>query len=682
MNRFFNKKNLAFTLAEMMVVLAVFSVVSAATLPVMTARQQLTTEVVGAEGSSEDPWHYNNNYNALYYYNETQPTTSAVLIGGQVTDTPASIGYPQLIIRDNYELGSSNSDDASHIVLFRRHDNKSYYAGRIMLGGNSLNEGSVAIGANALAYNTNADRRYNVAIGANAMNSAGGSATDAKKTYSVAIGPKALSGGKISSYTVGLGNFAGASSRIYDSVMIGNYAGFSMQDSSSNPGLYSSVFIGDRVGFSKVTPLAGHNNVVIGTYASTNKTSGFDNVVIMGTYAGGRLENGFSSLSNGSVLVGHYAGFDTSGGTFVGYYAGAGASTGNSQYDLNNIAVGAYAGYSAEASLAIGHRAGYNSKNTTAIGSYAGYNSSYDAIGHVFIGAYAGANLENSGSVGSTYLPAVAIGNHAGENVVGNAAYSIYIGDNAGYQTSTRKSVCIGTNACNGLGEPDSEGFTRISSKDGEWNDMSPSYNISVIGDIPSAIKDAINVTAPLKTDKDVLVMTPLYGNKTASEESSIVLLGDVYSYKNSMTLFSDRRLKRDIVPTKYGLKDIRKINVYNYNWKSDDTKKLNIGVIAQELQKVIPEGVHVDKEKNFGGYLTVNVEWLIYPMINAIKELDVQVQTVKKQVVAYSKEYVTLVERVNKLEKEVKVLEKENKTLTRDVKIAYKKVKKVESLR
>lgn len=676
MNRFFNKKNLAFTLAEMMVVLAVFSVVSAATLPVMTARQQLTTEVAGAEGSSEDPWSYNSNYNALYYYNSSQPSTSAVMVGGQVTDTPASIGYPQLIVKDNFEEGSG-TDDGSHIVLFRRHNDNSYYAGRIMLGGNSLNEGSVAIGANALAYNTNsAYRGYNVAIGSNAMNSDGGAST-AQKSYNIAVGPNTLRGAKKASYTVAIGNYTGVGPKFYDTVLIGNYAGCAQDVSSGSvqiADVYSSVYIGDRAGYSPTGAGAGNKNVAIGTFSLFNTTHS-SNAVAIGTYSSGSTTT--NKTSNNSVAIGTYAGFNpknNGAGTSIGYYAGAEANSG--------VMIGVYAGYNSENSIAIGHRAGYNSKNTTAIGSYAGYNASYDTAEHVFIGAYAGANLDNDGSAGNTYLPAVAIGNHAGDGINGNASYSIYIGNNAGYQTSTRKSVCIGTNACAGLGEPNAEGFVRISSKDGEWDDVSPNYNFSIIGDVPSAIKDAVGVTAPLNSSKDVLVLTPLYSNKTATTDSSIVLLGVVYSYKNSMTLFSDRRLKRDIVPTKYGLKDIRKINVYNYNWKSDDTKATNIGVIAQELQKVIPEGVHVDKEKNFGGYLTVNVEWLIYPMINAIKELDVQVQTIKKQVVAYSKEYVTLVERVNKLEKEVKVLEKENKILTRDVKVAYKKVKKAESLR
>lgn len=547
-----------------------------------------------------------------------------------------------------------------------------------MLGGNSLNEGSVAIGANALAYNANtAYRGYNVAIGSNAMNTDGG-ASNARKSYSIAIGPNALRGAKIASYTIAIGNYAGVGPKFYDTVLIGNYAGCAIDDNSGYiPGVYSSVYIGDRAGYAPTGPGTGNKNVAIGSFSLFNRTQA-NNTVAIGTYSSGSTT--VNKAVGNTVVIGTYAGFNpksnnsSGGGTSIGYYAGAEAEAG--------VMIGTYAGYNSVNSTAIGTYAGYNAKYTTAIGTYAGYNASYDTEGHVFIGYYAGANVDNGGTSGSTYLPAVAIGNNAGRDVEGNASYSIYIGNDAGYNTSVRESVCIGYNACQGLGQsPTTRGFIRIASKDGEWDDEDPSYNVSVIGDVPSEIKDAINVSAPFNINGDTLVLTPLYSNKNANYDSSIVLYGFVYGYTNSLTSFSDRRLKRDIVPTKYGLKDIRKINVYNYNWKSDDTKTQKIGVIAQELQKVIPEGVLADKN-DAGGYLTVNVEWLIYPMINAIKELDVQVQTIKKQVVAYSKEYVTLVERVSKLEKEVKVLEKENKALTRDVKVAYKKVKKAESLR
>ena len=184
----------------MMVVLGLFSVISAATLPVITAKQQMPS-VVGSEGSSEDPWIKNIARNTLAYYNSDQPNTSAVMIGGEITNSPSSIGYPQLIVKDNVGTGDSGNLDASQIILLKRNGNTPYYAGRIMFE-NSFNGvqsgGSIALGANALSYENNTSSRYyNVAIGSNAMSSAGKS-SDINKTYSIAIGSNALSSGKTS----------------------------------------------------------------------------------------------------------------------------------------------------------------------------------------------------------------------------------------------------------------------------------------------------------------------------------------------------------------------------------------------------------------------------------------------------------------------------------------------------
>jgi hypothetical protein len=67
----------------------------------------------------------------------------------------------------------------------------------------------------------------------------------------------------------------------------------------------------------------------------------------------------------------------------------------------------------------------------------------------------------------------------------------------------------------------------------------------------------------------------------------------------------SDIRDKENIIPIKYGLKELMKLRPVSYYWKEekygntvleDKDKKRKIGFIAQELMKVLPETVH-DKE-------------------------------------------------------------------------------------
>ncbi|GAB3028182.1 tail fiber domain-containing protein [Spirosoma pulveris] len=54
----------------------------------------------------------------------------------------------------------------------------------------------------------------------------------------------------------------------------------------------------------------------------------------------------------------------------------------------------------------------------------------------------------------------------------------------------------------------------------------------------------------------------------------------------------SDRRLKENIVTSHYGIKDLMKINVVDYNFKSNKNKMQETGFVAQDLYKVYPIAV------------------------------------------------------------------------------------------
>jgi hypothetical protein len=54
----------------------------------------------------------------------------------------------------------------------------------------------------------------------------------------------------------------------------------------------------------------------------------------------------------------------------------------------------------------------------------------------------------------------------------------------------------------------------------------------------------------------------------------------------------SDIRLKENINATHYGIADVMKIKVADYNYKSDKTKTVTTGFLAQDLYKIYPEAV------------------------------------------------------------------------------------------
>lgn len=106
-------------------------------------------------------------------------------------------------------------------------------------------------------------------------------------------------------------------------------------------------------------------------------------------------------------------------------------------------------------------------------------------------------------------------------------------------------------------------------------------------------------------------------------------------------TVVSDRRLKKDIKPYVKGLDLIKAINpvYFKYNEASgvvDDSEF--VGIIAQELQEVAPDMVNyipdpVEKDKNTE-YLSADLSQLDFALVNAVKELDLEIQRLKAEVV------------------------------------------------
>ena len=94
---------------------------------------------------------------------------------------------------------------------------------------------------------------------------------------------------------------------------------------------------------------------------------------------------------------------------------------------------------------------------------------------------------------------------------------------------------------------------------------------------------------------------------------------------------FSDKRLKTDIKPLENSLQHIEQINGVKFYWK--DKKRFGsqkeIGVIAQDVEKVYPQIVTTDKD----GYKKVNYQLLVAPLIEAVKELKKENEQLKQRV-------------------------------------------------
>ena len=92
----------------------------------------------------------------------------------------------------------------------------------------------------------------------------------------------------------------------------------------------------------------------------------------------------------------------------------------------------------------------------------------------------------------------------------------------------------------------------------------------------------------------------------------------------------SDGRLKTEIKPIQTPLKKVMNLKGVTYIFKADKQKKKEIGLIAQEVEKVVPEVVGVDHTT---GFMTVNYKHFVPLLVEAIKQQQKQINSLKAKV-------------------------------------------------
>jgi len=128
-------------------------------------------------------------------------------------------------------------------------------------------------------------------------------------------------------------------------------------------------------------------------------------------------------------------------------------------------------------------------------------------------------------------------------------------------------------------------------------------------------------------------------GNNTTGTGNVIFRVlgtGDVYAASDVIAYysFSDKRLKTDIKPTTDNLDKILKLEPVEYSWKdgSRDGKK-EIGLIAQDVEKVVPEVVRENTRLSDDDdtlYKQVDYEHLVSTLIGAVQEQQKQIDELK----------------------------------------------------
>ena len=97
----------------------------------------------------------------------------------------------------------------------------------------------------------------------------------------------------------------------------------------------------------------------------------------------------------------------------------------------------------------------------------------------------------------------------------------------------------------------------------------------------------------------------------------------------NGIDELSDERWKKDVVQIEDALQKVLAMKGVYYNWKTDEfpenkfTNKHQVGFIAQELEKILPEVVNTDSK----GYKSVMYGHVVALLVEAIKDLESQLE-------------------------------------------------------
>jgi len=326
----------------------------------------------------------------------------------------------------------------------------------------------------------------------------------------------------------------------------------------------------------------GKTGIGTTTLAEALNVNGNLNLAIDGEIQFDQTTVFFTPLLN--TFIGMGAGHNLDSGdnnTFVGNSAGYNIDDGD-----NNVFVGKNAGYNnvdASYNTFIGYlsgKANVSGERNTFLGALCGRDN-IDGQNNTFVGFDAGLNNESGGSN-------VLIGYYAG-GIGTSLSNNVIIGYSAGKNTTGSGNVFLGYSA--GREETGS--------------------NLLYI--------DNSSTTTPL-----------IYGDFNADE---LTINGDL-TVTGTITELSDRRYKTEIEPVKNTLQKIEKINAVYYKWDKEKYPNLvvsnerEIGVIAQDVEKVFPELVKTDDK----GFKSVNYAKLSAVLLQVVKEQQERIENLEKK--------------------------------------------------
>ena len=161
-------------------------------------------------------------------------------------------------------------------------------------------------------------------------------------------------------------------------------------------------------------------------------------------------------------------------------------------------------------------------------------------------------------------------------------------------------------------------------------------YGSSIVSGSPRLLTIGLTPTASANTTPAGMILE-LQGKSLSIRNNNVIKIGMDGSTGAITTIgditafgsFSDRRLKENIVKIENPLDKILQISGYTFNYIGDN--KPMTGVIAQEIEEVLPEVVYETEAIDGTSAKAVRHGNIVGLLIEAIKELKAEVEELKK---------------------------------------------------
>ena len=287
--------------------------------------------------------------------------------------------------------------------------------------------------------------------------------------------------------------------------------------------------------------------------------------------------------------------------------------------------------------------------------SYAAPSTGYDkanSAGNDAVNAYTNANSALMVS-GSAFDKANSAGTSATAGAAWNTANNAYAQANTGTlyaqsafaQANLAYTIIPSWNTANNAylkansaGNDAVNAFFKANSAPAAWNTANNAYlqaNTAVNNALSAFNKANTGTSASIVDDTATNANRPLvFTSNTNGQAFTGVYMNSTELYTNPSTgtlyatifsSLSDRTQKDNITTIENAIEIINNIDPVSFNWKR--TGKKSYGVIAQEIEKVLPELVHENE-----GIKSVEYDSLIAILISAVKELTKRVEELENK--------------------------------------------------